>query len=198
MAQTYADSPIKDEDGYNDSLNLVRHYLRPEYSIIEVACGTGTTALRLAAYVDNILATDFSENLIDIAKQRQREADPSPSNVTFLLSDANNPPGESASYDGAIIMNTLHLLSHPQETIDVLVDKIKPGGLFVSKTHCLSGKRVLRMIMSVIQFLGIAPHLNYFTVENVTKLHTDASLEILETKEYDSGERCLIIARKPK
>lgn len=196
MAKNYAESPIKDKEGYTDSLDRVRKYLEPDHSVLEVACGTGTTAIRLAPSVGNIVATDFSTALIDIAKERQAEATPSPANLTFKVGDADNPPGDNQEYDAVIIMNTLHLLSHPSDTINVLVDKLKPGGLFMSKTHCLSGKFFLPIMLPIFQFFGLAPLLNYFTPQEVDKLHSDAGLQILETQEYEKGERRLVIARK--
>ena len=47
-AENYAKSPIRDVEAYNYTLERTRTYLSPTDKVLEVGCGTGSTALLLA------------------------------------------------------------------------------------------------------------------------------------------------------
>lgn len=59
-ASGYAKSAIKDEKSYHKKLAVTQAYLRPDWSVFEFGCGTGTTAILHAPHVRHILATDIS------------------------------------------------------------------------------------------------------------------------------------------
>ena len=81
IAAKYARTPVSNEEAYQKKLQISREYLRPDTYLVEFACGTGSTALVHAPYVDRILATDISANMLEIA--RQKAADAGVENVTF-------------------------------------------------------------------------------------------------------------------
>ena len=70
VARKYAADPIADMAGYEATLRRVQALLSPDDSVLEVGCGTGTTALRLAAGTRRLLATDVSTQMIAIAREK--------------------------------------------------------------------------------------------------------------------------------
>ena len=44
-AAGYARRPVADEASYQHKLSVTRRHLRPEMRLLEVGCGTGTTAI---------------------------------------------------------------------------------------------------------------------------------------------------------
>ena len=50
-ARKYAAHAIKDMAGYQRTVERTRHYLKKTDRVIEIGCGTGTTALTLAPSV---------------------------------------------------------------------------------------------------------------------------------------------------
>ena len=66
----YARSRIADPNGYERTLERARAHLQPGDSVLELGCGTGTTALRLADGVRSYLATDISGGMIAIAEEK--------------------------------------------------------------------------------------------------------------------------------
>lgn len=58
LAKKYAAAPIEDMVGYEATLKAVSERLSVDHDVLEIGCGTGTTALRLAHMVRNYLATD--------------------------------------------------------------------------------------------------------------------------------------------
>ena len=65
-AEKYAATPIKDMASYEETLTRTRGYLGPEDNVLELGCGTGTTALKLAPSVAHLTGSDISEGMIAI------------------------------------------------------------------------------------------------------------------------------------
>ncbi len=69
LADRYSKKPVKDTESYNRTLDCTRKHLSATDEILEVGCGTGTTALLLAPSVKQITASDISSRMIEIAKE---------------------------------------------------------------------------------------------------------------------------------
>lgn len=72
-SRRYAKARIGDERGYERTLERTRALLAPEARVLELGCGTGSTALRLADGVARYLATDISEKMIGIAQDKHAQ-----------------------------------------------------------------------------------------------------------------------------
>ena len=64
QATSYAKSPVRDVEAYEKTLARVRDYLHLEMDVIEIGCGTGSTALKLSNAVAHYTATDISGGMI--------------------------------------------------------------------------------------------------------------------------------------
>ncbi len=67
-AKGYAKRPVADQTAYEKKLKVTQDYLRPDMDVLELACGTGTTALLHAPFVKHILAIDISDGMLEIAR----------------------------------------------------------------------------------------------------------------------------------
>ena len=65
FALRYAKSPVSDKVTYQRKLTETQAYLAPDKHILEFGCGTGTTAIYHAPYVQYVDALDISENMQD-------------------------------------------------------------------------------------------------------------------------------------
>ena len=70
IARKYANDPIADQAGYERTLQRVQALLSREHEVLEIGCGTGTTALRLAPATRRLVATDVAEQMIAIAGEK--------------------------------------------------------------------------------------------------------------------------------
>src|SRR5437870_4081692 len=61
--------------------------LKPGELVLEIACGNGVFARRLAQLGAQVIATDFSENLLDLAKKRTTEHN---NRIEYRLIDATS------------------------------------------------------------------------------------------------------------
>jgi SAM-dependent methyltransferase len=88
-AEGYAAQPIRNMPAYEDTLARVRRYLSPSDAVLEIGCGTGTTALKLADGVRHYTATDYAQGMIDIGVRKAAEQ--GADNVTFHRAGALDP-----------------------------------------------------------------------------------------------------------
>ena len=201
VSEKYAKSPIADEAAYQQTLDKTRGYLGPDDRVLEVGCGTGSTALHLADDVKHITGSDISGKMVEIAKGKAQAQ--GISNADFIQVDVMDHGFAAEPYDAILAHNMLHLLEHPETAIDALKRQLKPGGMFISKTVCTFGSgtplkwRVLKLVLPVMQFFGKAPFVKFRTAEEWEAMIRGAGFEIIESGNFpETALSRYIAARK--
>lgn len=197
-AEKYAKSPIADPKAYNDTLARTRSYLATGDRVLEIGCGTGSTALLLAENVSEIVATDISPKMIEIAGRKAQAQ--GIANARFEVADVEDATRGSGPYDAVLAFNLVHLLEDAPAAIASVHAALKPGGLFISKTVCQPGAgaplkfRLIKFILPLMQWLGKAPYVNFMAADALDALITSRGFTILET--LDQPPSRYIVARK--
>ena len=193
-APRYAKSPVRDEETYHKKLAITQGYFRPDWSVLEFGCGTGSTALVHAPYVKEILATDISGKMLDIATQKARDA--GVENVRFQQGTMESLALEAGTFDAVLGLNILHLLESPETAISRAHELLKPGGIFVSSTALVGELMVLwRLLIPAMQALGLAPFVNRFSRQSLVTMLTNAGFSI--DYEWQPGKASVfLVARK--
>ena len=191
VAEKYAKSAIRDPKQYHLSLERTRSYLRDTDRVLELGCGTGSTALLLAPSVALYTGSDVSPGMIGIANDKLAEA--GQSNLDFIVADADSD-ALGTGYDAVLAHNLLHLVDDLPRTLRHAHQTLRDGGLFISKTPCLGSKKWLfRPLIGAMKLVGKAPDVLLFTPTELEQAVTDAGFEIIETGDYASR---YIVARK--
>ncbi|MDX8352952.1 class I SAM-dependent methyltransferase [Cognatiyoonia sp. IB215182] len=196
IAPKYAKKPVADPAAYEEKLARVGALLRAEDRVLEIGCGTGSTALRLAPRVAEITATDISNEMIAIAEKKR--ADAMVANVSFRKAAANERLVE-APFDVITAFSLLHLVDDVPEALDAVFAQIRPGGLFISKTVCLDDAPVfLRLFVRALRLIGIAPKVTMLSKNDLHKALVKAGFDILESRYFGKGRlNPFIIAKRP-
>lgn len=99
--------------------------------VADIGAGTGYFTFRLTQMVPHgrVLAVDIDPDMLDIIAQRVREQ--SLSNVELIESTPSDPRLPEMGVDVALIVDSYHEFSHPQEMLEGLFRGLKPGGHLV-------------------------------------------------------------------
>ncbi|ETX14394.1 methyltransferase [Roseivivax halodurans JCM 10272] len=194
-APRYARRPISDEAAYESTLARTKSYLSASATALELGCGTGTTALRLAPFVREYTATDISGAMIEIAKEKRWET----SQRNLSLRQGGVAPGDyfGESYDTVLAFNLLHLVPDLAETLDMVNGLLPVRGLFISKTPAVGEKWVYRPLVTVLRAFGKAPDVTFLKVSQIDHALVAAGFELVETGLYPpSTPSRFVVARK--
>ena len=78
---------------------------------------------------------------------------------------------------------------------------LKPGGLFISKTPCLADANpMFRLVVPAMQFVGRAPHVAFFSADELEREIVASGFEIIEKARHGSrakDPRPFLVARRP-
>ena len=199
IARKYAADPIKDMDGYRRTLDRARHYLQPGDVVLELGCGTGTTALALAPHVSRMVASDVSDGMIAIA--REKAAAQACHNAEFAVATPDRAPWPDGTFDAVLAFNLWHLVADRAAAFAQVHRLLGPGGLFVSKTPCLAEMNpLIRLAVPVMRLVGKAPYVDFFSAAALESEIERAGFAIVERARHGSGRkdpRIFIVARKP-
>ena len=195
-ADDYAKKPVKDMASYERTLEATRKHLATTDEVLEVGCGTGTTALRLAPAVDRILATDLSSRMIEIA--REKAAAQGVANVRFECATLADDGLEPGSFDVVMAFNLLHLLEDVPGAIRRVHELLRPGGRFVSKTVCLAEQtRLWAVPLTLMRWVGRAPSVRLLTFDELEAMIAEAGFERLGADRYGGSlPSRFVVARK--
>jgi demethylmenaquinone methyltransferase / 2-methoxy-6-polyprenyl-1,4-benzoquinol methylase len=98
--------------------------LREGGSALDVACGSGKLAARLAALAGphgRIVGLDFSPRMLELARRQH-------TGIEFVEGDALNLPFYDAEFDASTIAFGLRNLADPVRGLAEMIRVVKPGG----------------------------------------------------------------------
>ena len=197
IAEKYAKSPIEDMEGYEQTLERTRSYLSTSDHVLELGCGTGSTALLLAENVKHMTASDISSNMIQFGIDRASEQNLE--NIDFVAGDIFDDALDKGPYDAVLAFNLLHLLEDLPKSIERIHSLVKPDGLFISKTVTQIGAgaplkyRLIKAVLPLMQMIGKAPFVSFMGVEALDKAIIAGGFKVIETGSYPTR---YIVARK--
>jgi len=197
IARKYAKANIRQPEAYQHKLDFTQTFLTPKSKVFAFACGTGTTALYHAPKVASILATDISEEMLTIAREKQTEA--GIDNVSFEKWDVAADPIPGNDFDMVMAHSILHLLEDMPAAIQKSHDMLKPGGIFVSSTVALGDwNPLIRPIFGFMKLIGKAPKtVKFYKRGDINSAIETSGFEILDLpKDKDWGAANFIVARK--
>lgn len=195
-AKAYAKAPIGDVESYDKKLAVTQSYFRPDMNVMEFGCGPGTTAVHHAPHVRHITAYDISTKMLEIAQQRADEA--GADNISFEIGDIVDLQIENETYDVIMGHSILHLLKNKEAVIAKVFAALRPGGLFVSSTVCLTQVGgVLRTVVQIIGKLPLMPPVQTFSKDDLRRAISNAGFAIDHDWTPSEEAALFLVAKKP-
>ena len=195
MAVRYSKQPIKDEEAYQKKLEMTRSYFKPDMHLLEIGCGTGSTAILHAPHVQHIHAVDISSAMLDIAREKTQKQNIE--NISFECSTVADLDVANESYDMVLALSVLHLLQDKEAAIRKMYQTLKPGGLFVTSTVCLADNmKFIKWIKPIGRFFGVFPFFEVFKAQELEDAMVNAGFKIEKNWQPGKNKAVFIIGRK--
>jgi 2-polyprenyl-3-methyl-5-hydroxy-6-metoxy-1,4-benzoquinol methylase len=144
----------------------------PEFEgkrILELGCGTGRITAELATAGAEVLATDISAQMIDVARERVAAANLQ-SRVAFGVVDVFSTSLDTRGFDYVLALNVVSRLTHPDKAIFNVARTLGDDACFVFSFNCLTS--ILYPFAIVINARGRS------LVRNVTsRWHSPSTVE---------------------
>ena len=177
IANRYARKPVPDQQVYEEKLRLTEERLTADMTVLDIGCGTGTTALHHAGKVKHIRAIDVSARMVEIARGKAQQQ--GIVNVEFEVGDIEGLGIVDGTYDLVLAHSILHLLDDVEGLLRSLNRVMKPDGILVSSTTCLADfMPVFKYIVPIGKFVGLMPYVKVFSASDLAGWFDDAGFEL--------------------
>jgi len=200
LAERYSQQPVEDPDAFERKIAVTRSLIEPDDVLLEIGCGTGSLALRLAPTAGHIHGLDVSDEMVRIAEGKV--AAQGVDNITFHTGpfDDGFTAFGHASVDGVCAFSILHLLEDRAAALARIHDLIKPGGFFVSSTVCLGETWVpFKPVLAAMRWMGKAPMVKIFRRQTLEDELRDAGFVDIEGPDVGTKPTVVFLtAQKPR
>jgi ubiquinone/menaquinone biosynthesis C-methylase UbiE len=172
------------KDAYALSIQKTRALLAPDQKVLEIGCGTGIVSLAIAPFVESVVATDISPEMISVAKSKAESS--SISNVEFRVCDGYALPYDSQAFDVALLFNVLHVVKEPTALLCEAHRLLRPSGYLASATDCYAEPvpllfRIGLGVQKLLNLMGIIPFMWSYKKKDIHQLFEQCSFASVET-----------------
>jgi arsenite methyltransferase len=198
IAEKYAAQPVKDLTAFERKKAITRDHLRPDSTILEIGCGTGSLALDMSRFAGHVHAMDFSAEMIRIANQKKDAR--GVSNVTFHQGTLDERlPFGPARFDGIWAYSILHLIPDRTRTLKTIFELLSPGGSFISSNACLAESWIpYGPVITLMRWFGKAPVVYLYDRETILREIREAGFVDIEEKDVGASKLfAFVVAKKP-
>jgi len=167
--------------------------------VLDVGCGTGSLALRLAPSAGHVHGLDISPEMIRIARGKAEAA--GADSVRFHVGpfDERFTALPDGSVDLLSACSLLHLVEDRAAVLAQALRLLKPGGVFVTSTVCLGESWIpYRPLLTEMRWAGRAPPVWVFDKATLADDLRRAGLVDVEAPDVGAkGEIGFFVARRP-
>ncbi len=196
IANHYSKQPIADQSSYEKKVVATQEYFTKESRVLEFGCGTGSTALIHAPYVERYLAIDISDKMLEIAHGKVEKTELT--NLSLMQTDLHHVNSDDESWNVIIGMSVLHLLPDLEQTLLRVYQLLMPGGVFVSSTACIGDSSLgFKLLVPLFRLLPIIPSVWGFSQQELVTMIERAGFNVEYQWCPGPNKAVFIVARKP-
>lgn len=133
--------------------------IQPEYSVLEIGCGSGFFTLPIAKHLDGkgrLFACDVQPEMIEHCKRRFKRKGVSINHIEWAVLDIGNDDIKTTDeFEACLLPFVLHEVTDSQQAaaLNKIYDKLKKGGklYFVEPRSAVSGNKWGRAVQLLLQ-----------------------------------------------
>lgn len=144
---------------------------------LELGCGTGLYTETLQKVAEEVVATDFSDEMIKAANHKRGVLE----NVTFMKANALNLQFDRGSFDTVFMANFIHIIEDPEKVIKESSRVLKKEGHIIITTFAADKMSFFNKISLMIRYIKA------FGKPSKESLKEKTSKEKIETLLKDNG-----------
>lgn len=191
ISKKYARKSVPSEEVYQEKLKRTQKLFKPDSKVMEFGCGTGTTSLIHAPFVESIIAYDYSPEMIAIANEKKKAQ--KIENVSFEVKAVEEIPPTLEAFDVIMGHSILHLTQNNEKILENVFASLKPRGFFISSSGCVAEMNFLiRKILPFMTSIKKAPEITVFSSDELIDLHKRIGFKVYDAWKYKKGELFLI------
>ena len=161
---------------------------RGDERLLDIATGGGHTALAFAPYVREVLATDLTPRMIEVAQAFIRAQ--GATNVAFQVADAEALPFPDAGFEIVTTRIAPHHFPNPRQYVREVARVLRPGGLFVLDDNMAPDDQELDLFMNRFEQWRDPGHVRNHSIGEWREWMQDAGLQVehvepLQVKRYE-------------
>lgn len=169
--------------GHHRQISILKNLAETwqDKNVLEIGCGTGRITEILARWGANVMATDISEEMLEVARARFNRNHGFSTIPDFKHMSVFDIDVELQDYDYVLMVNVLGRLSKPHEAIQKIASKISKTCRFVFNFPCLTS--ILLPFGLTVNLRGkslardVTSH--WYTPKTIEKYCNDAGLTIV-------------------
>lgn len=112
---------------YDMMIHKIIENLNEDMNVLELAAGPGVISTKIASSCKRLEATDFSEEMIKVAKKKEIQP-----NLHFAVADATKMSYEDDLFDAVIIANALHIMPYPNKALEEIRRVLRDDGILIA------------------------------------------------------------------
>jgi ubiquinone/menaquinone biosynthesis C-methylase UbiE len=150
--------------------------------LLDVATGTGFLAFEFAKHVREVVAIDFTDEMLAIAKQYT--IDESVGNITFETADVELLPFGGSSFDIVSCRFAFHHFLHPETAISEMARVLRPGGKIVISDIVSSEDNAKSEYQNEMERLRDPSHVKHYPASGILQMLEDHGFDIQSSEDW--------------
>jgi ABC-2 type transport system ATP-binding protein len=166
--------------------------------VVELGCGTGYFTEVISKNANHVLATDLSDELLEIAKKRLNQID----KITVQKENCMRTSFTSNKFNAVFMANLIHVIENPLMVVQECYRILKDDGLVIITSFTNYGMKrweIIKLGFRFIRVWGKPPkHTHRFSPDSLGSLMESAGFLIEESKLLGDKTKSLYLIGKKK
>lgn len=154
----------------------------PDAVALDIATGTGHTALALAPHVKQVIATDITPEMLD--QGRALQAEKGIANVEFRLAGVDDLPFADGSFDIVTCRRAAHHFADIHHALAEMQRVLKPGGRLVIDDRSVPEDDFVDATMNRLDVLHDESHIREYRPSEWETMLVEAGFKITTVETY--------------